>query len=241
MKKNLEIKFDIIQVETESEAGDKVMARVSLEEAVAMATRVGKDVVLVDEQTMPPTCEIGSFRKIAKRVKKELKQQQKQQQTKSTKELQIRSVIEDHDLQTKLRNMIKLLAKNHPVKLSLTASAKHKNEKPHALDDLVRKIELEVEEHAEVLPDAQIVHRRMNVDYRREMVVYPHSADADAAVAAQEAKDKRAEARRRANLRDGTEDARELRELGWMGGEEEEDSEEEGEEEEEEEEEKREQ
>lgn len=220
LKKNLEIKYDIIQVETESEAGDQVMARVSLEEAVAMASRVGQDVVLVDESTMPPTCEIGSYRKISKKVKK----QQKQQQTKSTKELQIRSVIEDHDLGTKLRNMIKLLHKNHPVKLSLTASAKHKNQHPHALDDLVRKIELEVEEHADSLPDARIVHRRMNVDYRREMIVYPQSEDADAAVAQQEAKEKRAEARRQASMRDGSEEERELKEAGWMHDNEDKDS-----------------
>ena len=191
LKRNQEIKYEIIQIETESEAGDRVMARVTLEEAVAMGTRVGQDVVLVDETTMPPTCEMGNYRKISKRVKKALKDLQ----PKATKEIQIRSVIADHDLNTKLKSIVKLLAKNHPIKLLLSSTSAHLNESPYAMDDIIKKIEIHIKEREEdgAIAEAHFLPRKVKVNWRREVMIYPQAEAAAKAKLDDEAKAKRAE------------------------------------------------
>ncbi len=91
---------------------------VSLEEAVAKAKEAALDLVEVAPQAHPPVCRVLDYSKYRYEKEKEDRENRQHQRT-HLKELRFRPQIDDHDYQTKLKNLIKFLKRGDKVKVTL--------------------------------------------------------------------------------------------------------------------------
>lgn len=92
---------------------------VPLREALQMAEDANLDLVNVAPQAKPPVCRIMDYGKYRYEVQKKEKEARKHQKTIDVKEVRFSSKIEEHDFQTKLRNVIKFLNAGDKVKCSV--------------------------------------------------------------------------------------------------------------------------
>ena len=92
---------------------------VPLEEAKQLAEGRELDLVEVAPNTRPPVCRIMDYGKYKYRESKKAKEAKKKQHVIQLKELKLRSKIEEHDFQFKVRHVRKFLEKHSRVKLTM--------------------------------------------------------------------------------------------------------------------------
>ncbi|MEA2062181.1 MAG: translation initiation factor IF-3 [Gemmatimonadota bacterium] len=92
---------------------------VPLEEAKSMAEESGLDLVEVAPGARPPVCRIMDYGKYKYRESKKARDAKKKQHVIQLKELKLRSKIEEHDFQFKVRHVRKFLEKHSRVKLTM--------------------------------------------------------------------------------------------------------------------------
>lgn len=92
---------------------------VPLEEAKQLAEERELDLVEVAPNTRPPVCRIMDYGKFKYRESKKAKEAKKKQHVIQLKELKLRSKIEEHDFQFKVRHARKFLEKLSRVKLTM--------------------------------------------------------------------------------------------------------------------------
>ncbi|SDW32421.1 bacterial translation initiation factor 3 (bIF-3) [Paenibacillus sp. PDC88] len=90
-----------------------------IREALQMAADLNLDLVNVAPQAKPPVCRIMDYGKFRYEQQKKEKEARKNQKVVDIKEVWFRSNIEEHDYQTKLRNVIKFLKDGDKVKCSV--------------------------------------------------------------------------------------------------------------------------
>ncbi|AJY73697.1 translation initiation factor IF-3 [Paenibacillus beijingensis] len=90
-----------------------------LREALQMATDLNMDLVNVAPQAKPPVCRIMDYGKFRYEQQKKEKEARKNQKIVDLKEVWFRANIEEHDYQTKLRNVVKFLGEGDKVKASV--------------------------------------------------------------------------------------------------------------------------
>lgn len=90
-----------------------------IREALQMAIDLNLDLVNVAPQAKPPVCRIMDYGKFRYEQQKKEKEARKNQKIVDIKEVWFRSNIEEHDYQTKLRNVIKFLKEGDKVKCSV--------------------------------------------------------------------------------------------------------------------------
>ena len=88
-------------------------------EALSMAQEAGLDLVEVAPTSEPPVCRIMDYGKYRYRENKKAKEAKKKQHVIQMKELKLRSKIDEHDLQFKLRHVRRFLEKHSKVKLTM--------------------------------------------------------------------------------------------------------------------------
>lgn len=88
-------------------------------EALQMAADLNLDLVNVAPQAKPPVCRIMDYGKFRYEQQKKEKEARKNQKIVDIKEVWFRSNIEEHDFQTKLRNVVKFLKDGDKVKCSV--------------------------------------------------------------------------------------------------------------------------
>jgi len=98
--------------------GDQIGV-VPLREALRMAQEANLDLVNVAPQAKPPVCRIMDYGKFRYEQSKREKEARKKQKTIQVKEVRLSPSIEEHDLQTKLRNVKKFLQSGDKVKLTI--------------------------------------------------------------------------------------------------------------------------
>ena len=111
---NRNIRHRTVRVVTES--GSQVLAIVK---ALEMAENDGLDLVLINEQADPPVCKIVDAAKYAYELKvkeKELARHQRESRV-ELKEVQFKPNIDEHDFDTKCRNIAKFIKRGNKVKL----------------------------------------------------------------------------------------------------------------------------
>lgn len=92
---------------------------VSSKEALSLALEKNLDLVKIAPQSKPPVCKIMNYGKYRfDQIKKE-KEAKKKQKTMEVKEVRLSPNIDDHDLNTKLKNAAKFLEKGDKVKVSV--------------------------------------------------------------------------------------------------------------------------
>lgn len=90
-----------------------------IREALQMAIDLNLDLVNVAPQAKPPVCRIMDYGKFRYEQQKKDKEARKNQKIVDLKEVWFRSNIEEHDYQTKLRNVVKFLNEGDKVKCSV--------------------------------------------------------------------------------------------------------------------------
>lgn len=90
-----------------------------IREALQMAIDLNLDLVNAAPQAKPPVCRIMDYGKFRYEQQKKEKEARKNQKIVDIKEVWFRSNIEEHDYQTKLRNVVKFLNEGDKVKCSV--------------------------------------------------------------------------------------------------------------------------
>ncbi len=92
---------------------------VELEDARTMAVERDLDLVEVAPNARPPVVRIMDYGKFKYRENKKAKEAKKKQHVIQMKEIKLRSKIDDHDLEFKMRHARKFLEKQNKVKVTM--------------------------------------------------------------------------------------------------------------------------
>jgi len=117
-KSTIVANFDIKhkQIRLVDDGGSKVMSHT---DAMALAERHNLDLILINNNVIPPACKILDLAKYRFDTKMRNKEQAKLQREKRVhiKEIQFKLNIDDHDFQTKCRNISRFISKGNKVKI----------------------------------------------------------------------------------------------------------------------------
>jgi translation initiation factor IF-3 len=100
------------------EGGEQV-GIVLLKQALEIADSKGLDLVEVAPMARPPVCRIMDYGKYRYEQKKKHQEAKKKQSAFQVKEIKIRPMTGDHDLEVKLRHIKRFLKKRDKVKISM--------------------------------------------------------------------------------------------------------------------------
>jgi len=92
---------------------------VKLEQAIAKAEAVGLDLVLMSPNAKPPVCKIIDYGKYKYEQSKKANEAKKKQHVIQIKEVKVRASTDQHDLDVKLKRVVKFLEQGNKVKLSV--------------------------------------------------------------------------------------------------------------------------
>lgn len=90
-----------------------------IREALQIAVDANLDLVNVAPTAKPPVCRIMDYGKYRYEMQKKEKEARKNQKIVEIKEIRLSATIDEHDFQTKLRNVVKFLNEGDKVKLSV--------------------------------------------------------------------------------------------------------------------------
>ncbi|UUZ86522.1 translation initiation factor IF-3 [Paenibacillus sp. P26] len=90
-----------------------------IREAMQIAMDQNLDLVNVAPTAKPPVCRIMDYGKYRYEMQKKEKEARKNQKIVELKEVRLSATIDEHDFQTKLRNVVKFLNEGDKVKLTV--------------------------------------------------------------------------------------------------------------------------
>lgn len=115
-----------------------------IREALQMAIDANLDLVVVAPTAKPMVCRIMDYGKFRYEQQKKDKEARKNQKIVDIKEVRFSATIEDHDYQTKLRNVIKFLKDQDKVKCSVRFRGReitHANIGQKVLERVAKEVE----------------------------------------------------------------------------------------------------
>ena len=89
-------------------------------EALRTAKEEGLDLVEVAPNSDPPVCRIMDYGKFKYQASKKVQETRKKSRGLQVKEIKVRPNTEEHDLDVKVKNLIKFLEKKNRVKVTVT-------------------------------------------------------------------------------------------------------------------------
>ncbi|MDX8403531.1 MAG: translation initiation factor IF-3 [Mariprofundaceae bacterium] len=92
---------------------------ISRNEAIAKAEAVGLDLVMMSPNAKPPVCKIIDYGKYKYEQSKKANEAKKKQHVILIKEVKVRASTDQHDLDVKLKKVVKFLEQGNKVKLSV--------------------------------------------------------------------------------------------------------------------------
>ncbi len=107
-------------------------------EAIELAERVELDVVLVAPKAKPPVARIMDYGKFKYEQQKKDKEARKKQKVVNVKEIRLSPTIDEHDVNTKMKNAIKFLSKEDKVKVSIRFKGRAITHKEIGRDVLIK-------------------------------------------------------------------------------------------------------
>ena len=110
--------INVLRVRLVDERGEMVGV-VTRNEALAMATDAGLDLVEIAPNADPPVCKILDFGKFKYEEQKKKNEARKKQKIIEVKEIKLRPSIDDHDYDVKMRSMHKFLDEGDKVKVTM--------------------------------------------------------------------------------------------------------------------------
>jgi translation initiation factor IF-3 len=97
----------------------KQLGVISLTDALTEAVKAGLDLVEVSPTAAPPVCRIMDYGKFRYQQSKKIQVSKKSQTVIQVKEIRIRPKTEAHDLEVKIKHVLKFLEQHNKVKISM--------------------------------------------------------------------------------------------------------------------------
>jgi translation initiation factor IF-3 len=129
-------------------------------EAIDQAAEVGLDLVEVSPNADPPVCKFLDVGKFRYEAQKKANLARKSQKTQEIKEIKMRPNIDDHDYDTKMRNVIKFIGEGDKVKITLRFRGRELSHQQIGMN-LLRKVQDDVAEIAKVEAFPRMEGRQM--------------------------------------------------------------------------------
>ncbi|OYW44696.1 MAG: translation initiation factor IF-3 [Novosphingobium sp. 12-63-9] len=129
-------------------------------EAIDQAAEVGLDLVEVSPNADPPVCKFLDVGKFRYEAQKKANLARKSQKTQEIKEIKMRPNIDDHDYDTKMRNVVRFLEEGDKVKLTLRFRGRELSHQQLGMN-LLRKVQDDVAEIAKVEAFPRMEGRQM--------------------------------------------------------------------------------
>ena len=132
----------------------------SIEEALERADEYGLDLVEVSPNADPPVCKILDYGKFKYEAQKKKNEAKKKQKVIEVKEIKMRPNIDEHDYQTKMRNVNRFLGDGDKVKLTMRFRGREMAHQEIGLN-VLKRIQEELEEIAKVEAHPKLEGRQM--------------------------------------------------------------------------------
>ncbi|WP_421837856.1 translation initiation factor IF-3 [Novosphingobium sp.] len=129
-------------------------------EAIDQAAEVGLDLVEVSPNADPPVCKFLDVGKFRYEAQKKANLARKSQKTQEIKEIKMRPNIDDHDYDTKMRNVVKFIEEGDKVKITLRFRGRELSHQQLGMN-LLRKVQDDVAEIAKVEAFPRMEGRQM--------------------------------------------------------------------------------
>ncbi len=116
----------------------------SAKEAMKLAQEAELDLVKIAPKAQPPVCKIIDYGKYRYELARKEKEAKKKQKTVEVKEVRLSPNIDENDLNTKVNNAKKFIAKGNKVKVTLRFRGRemaHMQQSKHILDDFAKMLE----------------------------------------------------------------------------------------------------
>ena len=150
------------EVRVIAENGDQ-LGVMPVKEAMKLAQEAELDLVKIAPKAQPPVCKIIDYGKYRYELARKEKEAKKKQKTVEVKEVRISPNIDTNDLNTKVNNAKKFIAKGNKVKVTLRFRGRemaHMQQSKHILDDF-----------AEMLAEVAVVEKPANLEGRSMSMV----------------------------------------------------------------------
>ena len=150
------------EVRVIAENGDQ-LGVMPVKEAMKLAQEAELDLVKIAPKAQPPVCKIIDYGKYRYELARKEKEAKKKQKTVEVKEVRISPNIDTNDLNTKVNNAKKFIAKGNKVKVILRFRGRemaHMQQSKHILDDF-----------AEMLADVAVVEKPAKLEGRSMSMV----------------------------------------------------------------------
>lgn len=150
------------EVRVIGENGDQ-LGIMSSREAMKLAQEAELDLVKIAPKAQPPVCKIIDYGKYRYELARKEKEAKKKQKTVEVKEVRISPNIDTNDLNTKVNNAKKFIAKGNKVKVTLRFRGRemaHMQQSKHILDDF-----------AEMLAEVAVVEKPAKLEGRSMSMV----------------------------------------------------------------------
>jgi translation initiation factor IF-3 len=119
----------------------------SSQDALKKAQEQGLDLIEISPTSNPPVCKIMDFSKFKYLTEKKEKEQRKSQRTHELKEIYIRPVISDHDLQVKLNHINEFFKHGYGTKIIIRFMGREQEFMEENSAKLLEKINLGISEN----------------------------------------------------------------------------------------------
>ncbi|MDP3550580.1 MAG: translation initiation factor IF-3 [Novosphingobium sp.] len=129
-------------------------------EAIEQAAEVGLDLVEVSPNADPPVCKFLDVGKYRYEAQKKANLARKSQKTQEIKEIKMRPNIDDHDYDTKMRNVMRFIEDGDKVKITLRFRGRELSHQQLGMN-LLRKVQDDVAEIAKVEAFPRMEGRQM--------------------------------------------------------------------------------
>jgi len=129
-------------------------------EAIEQAADVGLDLVEVSPNADPPVCKFLDVGKYRYEAQKKANAARKTQKTQDIKEIKMRPNIDDHDYDTKMRNVHRFIEDGDKVKVTLRFRGRELSHQQLGMD-LLRRVQEDVAEIAKVEAYPRMEGRQM--------------------------------------------------------------------------------
>jgi translation initiation factor IF-3 len=153
--------INVVRVRLVDERGNMV-GIIGRNEALAMASDVGLDLVEVAPNADPPVCKILDFGKYKYEEQKKKNEARKKQKTIEVKEIKLRPSIDNHDYDVKVRSMVKFIEEGDKVKVTMRFRGRELAHQELGMDVLVR-VKDDLEEIAKVEQMPRMEGRQMTM------------------------------------------------------------------------------
>jgi translation initiation factor IF-3 len=141
----------------------KQLGVISLADALMEAAKVGLDLVEVSPTAVPPVCRIMDYGKFRYQQSKKVQVSKKSQTVIQVKEIRIRPKTEAHDLDVKIRHVVKFLEQHNKVKISMMFRGRE-----IAYTDIGRKI---MENIKNTLGEACVIDQQPKLEGRSMVMI----------------------------------------------------------------------